>query len=80
VKLGSMDKILMTHGKKLHTRQKLSMCEQICSGMLEIASVGVLHRDLAGRNILVACLDPVHVKVCATLHWLQMQRFDFCLL
>ena len=31
--------------------------------MCEVASEGVLHRDLAVRNVLVAGMDPVHVKV-----------------
>lgn len=63
VQMGSMDKLLLSRGKSLRMRQRLAISEQVCSGMCELASAGVLHRDLAGRNILVAGLDPVSVKV-----------------
>ena len=39
------------------------MAEQIAAAMAELAREGVLHRDLAVRNVLVASIDPVHVKV-----------------
>jgi hypothetical protein len=39
------------------------MCEQIAAAMSALEREGVLHRDLAVRNVLVASLDPVHVKV-----------------
>lgn len=63
VKLGSLDKILIQYGDLLRTRAKLCMCEQICSAMCELAGEGVLHCDLAARNILMQSIDPVHVKV-----------------
>ena len=50
-------------GDFLRTRVKLSMAEQIAAAMAELAREGVLHRDLAVRNVLVASIDPVHVKV-----------------
>lgn len=31
--------------------------------MAALAHEGVIHRDLAVRNVLVASIDPVHVKV-----------------
>jgi serine/threonine protein kinase len=65
VKMGSLDKVLLTYGRKLRNRVKVAMCEQICSAMCELASAGVLHRDLAVRNILVSSMVPVHVKVRA---------------
>lgn len=63
VREGPLDKILMLYGASLKTRFKLAMCEQICSAMAELSGENVVHRDLAVRNILVADMDPVHVKV-----------------
>ena len=65
VRGGSLDKLLLSQGKTLEMRVKLAICEQICSAMCELSSENVIHRDLAVRNILVADLDPVHVKVWA---------------
>ncbi|KAI8474302.1 MAG: tyrosine kinase-domain-containing protein [Monoraphidium minutum] len=39
------------------------MCEQIAAAMAALAREGVIHRDLAVRNVLVQSIDPVHVKV-----------------
>ena len=64
VREGPLDTLLMLHGASLKTRFKLAMCEQICSAMCELSGENVVHRDLAVRNILVADMDPVHVKVC----------------
>lgn len=63
VPLGSLDKLLAQYGPYMRTRSKLSMCEQIAAAMAELARQGVLHGDLAARNVLVASIDPVHVKV-----------------
>jgi serine/threonine protein kinase len=40
------------------------MCQQIASGLAELAANGVVHRDVASRNILVHRVYPIHVKVC----------------
>lgn len=61
--LGSLDKILLRFGVVLRTSMKMSMAEQIAAAMAELSSEGVLHRDLAVRNVLVQSLEPVHVKV-----------------
>jgi serine/threonine protein kinase len=63
VREGPLDKLLLLKGNSLHTRIKLAICEQICSAMCELSDENVVHRDLAARNILVASMDPVHVKV-----------------
>lgn len=63
VQLGSLDGVLRAVGQQLHTHNRLAMCEQICSAMLEVAQAGIVHGDLACRNILVKSLDPIHVKV-----------------
>ena len=63
VREGPLDKLLMAYGAGLKTRVKLAMCEQICSAMCELSAENVVHRDLAVRNILVADMDPVYVKV-----------------
>lgn len=41
----------------------VQMCEQICDAMCELAREGLLHCDLAARNVLVASISPIHVKV-----------------
>ena len=63
VREGPLDRLLISYGAGLKTRIKLAMCEQICSAMCELSAENVVHRDLAVRNILVANMDPVHVKV-----------------
>jgi serine/threonine protein kinase len=68
VPLGGLDKLLLLFGEFLRTSAKLSMCEQVCSAMAELSAEGLLHRDLATRNVLVASLDPVHVKVRTVAH------------
>lgn len=63
VRLGSLDKLLLSYGNAVRTRSKLVMCEQICAAMCELVDENVLHRDLAARNILVQSMEPVHIKV-----------------
>jgi serine/threonine protein kinase len=64
VAMGSLDKVLVQFGDLLRTRVRLSMCQQVCSAVCELARERVLHRDLAARNVLVASIYPkVLVKV-----------------
>lgn len=66
--MGSLDKVLVQFGDLLRTRVRLSMCQQICSAVCELAREQVLHRDLAARNVLVQSIYPkVLVKVGAWL-------------
>eukprot|EP00873_Tetraselmis_striata_P021629 jgi/Tetstr1/441893/TSEL_030102.t1 len=61
---GSLDKLLMSsQNESLDFMSKLKMCEQICDAMCELAREGLLHCDLAARNVLVASISPIHVKV-----------------
>mmetsp|Transcript_33482 Transcript_33482/g.99671 ORF Transcript_33482/g.99671 Transcript_33482/m.99671 type:complete len:383 (-) Transcript_33482:2062-3210(-) len=61
--LGSLQHVLMQRGRKLRTRQRLKMCQQVCNAMCELANEGIRHQDLAARNVLVSNLDPMLVKV-----------------
>lgn len=64
VAMGSLDKVLVQFGDLLRTRVRLSMCQQVCSAVCELARERVLHRDLAARNVLVQSIYPkVLVKV-----------------
>ena len=47
----------------LSLRALLIICVQIAQGMSAVAASGIIHCDLAGRNILVFSRDPPHVKV-----------------
>ena len=47
----------------------MAVAHQICEGMEAVASEGLIHRDLACRNVLCMSLDPADpsltdVKVC----------------
>ena len=33
-------------------------CTQVCGALLAVAAAGVVHRDVAARNVLVAALPP----------------------
>lgn len=46
------------------TAAKVAMCQQIAAGLAELSANGVVHRDVAARNILVHRVYPIHVKVC----------------
>mmetsp|Transcript_27732 Transcript_27732/g.65887 ORF Transcript_27732/g.65887 Transcript_27732/m.65887 type:complete len:790 (-) Transcript_27732:520-2889(-) len=59
---GSLERKLRA-GHRFPLSDKLRICEQVCSAMCELANAGLLHCDLAARNVLIASLDPVHVKV-----------------
>mmetsp|Transcript_39811 Transcript_39811/g.112956 ORF Transcript_39811/g.112956 Transcript_39811/m.112956 type:complete len:904 (+) Transcript_39811:561-3272(+) len=59
---GSLYQLLSSdHG--LDFADKLKICVQICCAMCELRKEGLLHCDLAARNVLVANTDPPHVKV-----------------
>eukprot|EP00193_Tetraselmis_chui_P001157 CAMPEP_0177751172 /NCGR_PEP_ID=MMETSP0491_2-20121128/228_1 /TAXON_ID=63592 /ORGANISM="Tetraselmis chuii, Strain PLY429" /LENGTH=879 /DNA_ID=CAMNT_0019266259 /DNA_START=609 /DNA_END=3248 /DNA_ORIENTATION=- len=60
---GSLEKFLLVRSSTLDFMDKLKMCEQICDAMCELAREGLLHCDLAARNVLVANVSSIHVKV-----------------
>ena len=47
----------------LPAQAMLSICTQVAQGMSAVAAAGIIHRDLATRNVLVFSLDPILVKV-----------------
>jgi serine/threonine protein kinase len=56
-------------GKEICFGVRMAVAHQICEGMEAVASEGLIHRDLACRNVLVAHVDPADpsltdVKVC----------------
>jgi serine/threonine protein kinase len=51
-------------GYMFTTAAKVSMGLQLCAGLAELASLGILHRDIASRNVLVHRMHPIHVKIC----------------
>jgi len=56
-----------THNQSLESltfNQKVTMCGQVALGMEHLSSLGIVHRDLASRNVLLtASLD---VKISCT--------------
>jgi len=61
MKLGSLDMVLRR--EKISTAVKLEICSQVCRAMRHLHSLGIIHRDLSARNILVENLDPICIKV-----------------
>jgi len=41
----------------------LSICTQVAHGMCAVSSSGIIHSDLAARNVLVSSVNPPHVKI-----------------
>ncbi|XP_047996645.1 tyrosine-protein kinase hopscotch [Leguminivora glycinivorella] len=58
---GSLNYYLKFQGDKLRTAHLLKYCLDIASGMDHVSSKGIVHRDLATRNILV--VNKYHVKI-----------------
>ena len=61
--LGSLDAVLRCIGRQLLTQTKMTVVEQLASACLELAHEGLIHGDLAARNLLVKSLEPPHVKL-----------------
>ncbi|KAJ1486689.1 kinase-like domain-containing protein [Baffinella frigidus] len=43
--------------------QRFVVISQICAGMAVVANAGIVHRDLAAHNVLIACETPLVVKL-----------------
>ena len=54
---GSLDQFLEEREDEVTLPHKLKMLEQICAGMIALSGTGMVHRDLATRNILVFAFD-----------------------
>ena len=54
---GSLDHFLEAHEDEVTLPHKLKMLEQICAGMVALRGEGMVHRDLAVRNILVFAFE-----------------------
>ena len=54
---GSLDAFLEGHEDAVTLPHKLAMLQQVCGGMIALSGAGVVHRDLATRNILVFAFD-----------------------
>jgi ubiquitin len=54
---GSLDQFLEAREDEVTMAHKLKMLEQICAGMAALSGAGMVHRDLATRNILVFAFD-----------------------
>jgi len=63
VKFGSLLQVAHA-GKLIWTNvAKITAALQICLGMEALNREGVVHADLAARNVFVQSINPVHVKV-----------------
>ena len=54
---GSLDTFLEDHEDAITLPHKLAMLQQICGGMIALSGAGMVHRDLATRNVLVFAFD-----------------------
>ena len=64
---GSLDTLLRrcrAEGYMFTTAAKVSMGLQVCAALAELASLSILHGDMAARNVLVTRMHPIHVKIC----------------
>eukprot|EP01025_Chloroclados_australasicus_P004802 TRINITY_DN1128_c1_g1_i1.p1 TRINITY_DN1128_c1_g1~~TRINITY_DN1128_c1_g1_i1.p1 ORF type:complete len:609 (-),score=20.77 TRINITY_DN1128_c1_g1_i1:301-2127(-) len=69
-KEGSLDDFLrkyrqewINHSQHQLILVKLRIAQQICSGLAYLHKQGVIHRDIAARNVLLFDLDPIKVKL-----------------
>jgi serine/threonine protein kinase len=57
---GAFD-LLEDRGWEVTPGHALAIMQQVCSGMEALAAAGIVHRDLAGRNVLLFAFDPADV-------------------
>ena len=50
--------IIEERGWDVSPGHALAIMQQVCSGMEALAAAGIVHRDLAGRNVLLFAFDP----------------------
>ena len=51
--LGDLRMYLQNHGANVDTEQRLWFCSEIAAGLAYLASIPVVHRDVAARNVLL---------------------------
>lgn len=51
--LGDLRMYLQNQGPNIDTEQRLWFCSEIAAGMAYLASIPVVHRDVAARNVLL---------------------------
>jgi serine/threonine protein kinase len=74
---GSLDQFLGAHEGQVTLPHKLKMLAQVCSGMIAISGMAMIHRDLATRNILVFAFEasiPAATRVKITDFGLSVDR------
>ena len=54
---GSLDEYLERHEHEVTLAHKLVIMQQVCGGMVALTAAGLIHRDLAMRNVLVFAFD-----------------------
>ena len=71
--LGDLRGYLASHGPNIHTEERLSYCTEIASGLAYLASVPIVHRDVAARNVLLKS-NPNQNGVCVCCLSLPLSR------
>ncbi|EOD07210.1 hypothetical protein EMIHUDRAFT_62203, partial [Emiliania huxleyi CCMP1516] len=56
---GSLNMFLEAHEDAVTLPHKLKVLEQTCAGMIALSGAGMVHRDLAMRNLLVFAFDAI---------------------
>ena len=55
--MGDLHTLLATIEDTITEAHQLTMAQQVCSGMEALSAKGLVHRDLASRNVLVFAYD-----------------------
>ena len=63
LKRGSLQNYLRSNSKNISLRDQIHWCYDIASGLAYLADEGVIHRDIAARNILLRWLKIIFCKV-----------------
>ena len=51
--MGNLRNYLVEHGANISQEEKLSYCVDVAAGLAYLISKGIVHRDIAARNVLL---------------------------
>lgn len=66
--LGDLRRYMHANGSNIDTEQRLWYCSEIAAGMAYLASIPVIHRDVAARNVLLKTNPNPNGMSCVSGH------------